>query len=290
MAGVATTAGTARRATVGRRRGRVLSTALTHLFGILVVLLCLSPVLFLLNASFRNVATYQDFGFALSGWTLSNYLDLFETTSMGRWIANTLFVSAAITVLTVIVDLMAAFAFAKLKFRGRNALFLILISTMMLPFSITLVPTYLLAVRYGLTDSYQGLILPALSGPIGVYLLRQFILTIPDALLEAARIDGASSLRIFLAIVAPLSLQPMAVLAVFSFVNSWNSFLWPLLIAQSDEMKTLTVGIATTHLQYSDNLGGITAGVMISLIPMVVLFFLFQRFYLQGITVGAIKG
>lgn len=279
-----------RMATGGRHRSRALGVALTHFFGIVVVVVCLSPVVFLLNASFRDITTYQDYGFALSGWTLENYLDLFRTTSMSRWIANTLFVSAVITILTVVVDLMAAFAFAKLRFPGRHAMFMVLISTMMLPFSITLVPTYLLAVRYGLTDSYQGLVLPALSGPLGVYLLRQFILTIPNALLEAARIDGASSLRIFLAIVVPLSLQPMAVLAVFAFVNSWNSFLWPLLIAQSDSMKTLTVGIATTHLQYSDNLGGITAGVMISLIPMVVLFFVFQRFYLQGITVGAIKG
>ena len=275
---------------VDRRLQRVLRELPAHLFGIAVVLLCVSPAALVLNASFREIATYRDFGFSLSGWTLANYQDLLRTTSLPRWIANTLLVGGAITILTVVVDLMAAFAFAKLRFPGRHAMFLVLISTMMLPFSITLVPTYLLAIRYGLADSYPGLILPALSAPLGVYLLRQFILTIPDALLEAARIDGASTVRIFLAIVAPLCFQPMAVLAILSFVNSWNSFLWPLLIAQSDEMKTLTVGIATTHLQFSQNLGGIAAGVMISLIPMVVLFFAFQRFFLQGLTAGALKG
>ena len=269
---------------------RALRELPAHLFGIVVVFICVGPILFVLNASFKNIATYKDFAFSLSGWTIANYTDLLSTSSMPRWITNTVFVSLAITLLTVFIDLMAAFAFAKVKFRGRHVMFLILISTMMLPFSITLVPTYLLAVRFGLVDRYLGLILPALSGPLGVYLLRQFIIAIPDALLESARIDGASTFRIFRSIVAPLCYQPMAVLGILTFVNSWNSFLWPLLIAQSDEMKTLTVGIATTHLQYAENLGGITASAMLSLIPMVILFFLFQRFFLQGVTAGAIKG
>lgn len=279
-----------RAAANGLRRRRVLRALPAHLFGVLVVLVSVSPVLFVLNASFRDIATYQDYGLTLSGWTFANYADLLRTSGMPRWIGNTLLVAAATTVFTVAVDLLAAFAFSKLKFPGRNAMFVVLLSTLMLPFSITLVPTYLLAVRYGLVDTYPGLILPALSGPVGVYLLRQFINGIPDALLEAARMDGASMLRIFLTIVAPLCLQPMAVLGVITFVSSWNSFLWPLLIAQSDEMKTLTVGLATTNLQFAQNLGGTTAGAMFSLIPMVALFFAFQRFFLQGVTAGAIKG
>jgi ABC-type glycerol-3-phosphate transport system permease component len=266
------------------------STFLTHLFGIVIVIICVSPVALIVTSSFKEVSSYKDFGISFSGWTMTNYTTLFGKTDMARWILNSLIVSSAITIFTVIVDLMAAFAFAKLKYPGRDVMFLALISTMMLPFSITLVPTYLLVVRYGMTDSYIGMILPALAGPIGVYLLRQFILTIPDALMEAARIDGASIVRIFLTIITPLCVQPMAVLAILAFVSSWNSFLWPLLIAQSDAMKTLTVGIATTNQQFSQNLGGIAAGVMISLVPMVILFFLFQRFFLQGLTAGALKG
>jgi ABC-type glycerol-3-phosphate transport system permease component len=165
-----------------------------------------------------------------------------------------------------------------------------MISTMMLPFSITLVPTYLLAVRYGMVNTYAGLIIPAAAGPFGVYLLRQFILTLPDSLIEAATIDGASTFRVFLSIITPLCFQPLAVLAIFTFVNSWNSFLWPLLVTQSDNMYTLTVGIATTNLQFSQNIGATAAGATISLIPMAILFFVFQRFFLQGVTAGASKG
>jgi ABC-type glycerol-3-phosphate transport system permease component len=261
-----------------------------HVFGIIVVLICVSPIVFVLNASFRDIASYEDYAFSFSGWTLSNYTNLLRTSNMPRWIGNTFFVSIAITILAVVIDLMAAFAFAKVRFPGRNAMFITLLSTLMLPFSITLVPTYLLAVRFGIVDTYQGLILPALSGPFGVYLLRQFIINIPDALLEAARIDGASTFRIFRMIIVPLCFQPMAVLAIFTFVNNWNSFLWPLLIAQSVEKQTLTVGIATTHMQFAQNIGGLTAGAMLSLIPMIILFFVFQRFFLQGVTAGAIKG
>jgi multiple sugar transport system permease protein len=269
---------------------RMVRASAPHLFGILIVLLCVSPVLLVFNASFRNVTTAEGFAFSLSGWTLDNYTQLIRNTNMPRWIFNSLFVAGATTALTVAVDLLAAFAFAKMRFPGRDAMFLVLISTMMLPFSITLVPTYLLAARLGLIDTYWGLILPALSGPIGVYLLRQFMLSIPDALLEAARIDGASTLRIFLQIVAPLCVQPMAVLSILTFVGSWNSFLWPLLVTQSDNMRVVTVGIATTHLQFTQNMGSITAGVVISLMPMVILFFAFQRYFLQGLTAGALKG
>jgi ABC-type glycerol-3-phosphate transport system permease component len=160
----------------------------------------------------------------------------------------------------------------------------------MLPFSITLVPTYLLVARYGMVDNYAGLILPMLSAPLGVYLMRQFMLGIPDALLEAATIDGASIFRVFLRIVVPLCLQPVAVLSVFTFVGAWNSFLWPLLIAQSDDMKTLTVGIATTNLQFQQNIGNICAQAILSLLPMLVLYASFQRFFVKGITAGAFKG
>ena len=261
-----------------------------HIFGIIVVLVCVAPIAFVLNASFRDIASYEDYAFSLRGWTFANYTNLLRASNMPRWIANTVAISVAITILTIVVDLMAAFAFAKVRFPGRNVMFITLLSTLMLPFSITLVPTYLLAVRFGLVDTYQGLIIPALSGPFGVYLLRQFIVNIPDALLEAARIDGASTFRIFRMIIVPLCFQPMAVLAIMTFVSNWNSFLWPLLIAQSVEKQTLTVGIATTHMQFAQNIGGLTAGAMLSLIPMIILFFVFQRFFLQGVTAGALKG
>ncbi len=273
-----------------RLRRTFVKTVPGHVFAIVVLIICLVPVFVILNASLHTSSSYQQLGFSLTGVTLENYFNLLETGSMGRWVGNSLLVCTITTLLELVVDLTAAFAFAKLRFRGRQMLFLVLISTMMLPFSITLVPTYLLAVRYGMVNTYAGLIIPAAAGPFGVYLLRQFILTIPDSLIEAATIDGASTLRVFWDIITPLCYQPLAVLSIFTFVNSWNSFLWPLLMTQSDNMYTLTVGLATTNLQFSQNLGATAAGTMIGLIPMAILFFVFQRFFLQGVTAGALKG
>ncbi|ADB33538.1 binding-protein-dependent transport systems inner membrane component [Kribbella flavida DSM 17836] len=272
------------------RSHRLASTATTHLLAVIVSAVCAAPVLVVLIASLKSLSTFDNLSPFTGGWTLANYAELLTGGQLPRWVLNSLLVGVVVTALTVVIDLMAGFAFAKLRFRGREPLFLLLISTMMLPFSITLVPTYLLVARYGLVDTFPGLILPALSGPLGVYLMRQFIKGIPDALLEAATIDGASLPRIFLQIVVPLCRQPMAVLTVFTFVGTWNSFLWPLLIAQSDSMKTLTVGIATANLQFERNLGTITAQAIISLVPMLILFVAFQRFFVKGITAGAFKG
>jgi ABC-type glycerol-3-phosphate transport system permease component len=272
------------------RTRRLVSAVTTHALAITVSAVCAAPVLVVLVASLKQLSTFGNLSPFAGGWTLQNYTGLLSGAQLPRWVLNSVLVGVAVTVLTVLIDLMAGFAFAKLRFRGRDQLFLLLISTMMLPFSITLVPTYLLVARYGLVDTYPGLVLPALSGPLGVYLMRQFIKGIPDALLEAAMIDGASMPRIFVQIIAPLCRQPMAVLTVFTFVGTWNSFLWPLLIAQSDSMKTLTVGIATANLQFERNLGTITAQAIISLIPMLILFVAFQRFFVKGITAGAFKG
>lgn len=274
----------------GGRTGRLASAVAGHAVAITISAVCALPVLLVLMASLRPLESSAGFAPSLTGWTLENYVNLLSNDLMARWIFNSVLVAIMVTALTVAIDLMAGFAFAKLRFPGRGGLFLLLISTMMLPFSITLVPTFLLVSRYDLLDSYAGLVLPVLSGPLGVYLMRQFIANIPDALLEAARIDGASSLRIFVSIVVPLARQPMVVLAVFTFAANWNSFIWPLLITQSDEMKTLPVGMATTDLEHVQNLGGITAQAIISLLPTAMLFFVFQRHFLQGITAGALKG
>lgn len=277
---------------VARHRTRLnrswAGTVIVHFFGVLVSALCALPVLIVLVISLEQ-GTFASLS-SPRGWTLANYRLLLTGAQLPRWVFNSLLVAAAVTFLTLIIDLMAGFAFAKLKFRGRSLLFVLMISTLMLPFSITLVPTYLLVARYGLVNTYPGLILPMLSGPIGVFLMRQFIRGIPDALLEAATIDGASMGRIFLQIVVPLCVQPMAVLSVFTFVGAWNAFLWPLLVTQTDQMKTLTVGIATTNLQFHQNVGNICAQAILSLVPMLILYIAFQRYFVKGITAGAFKG
>lgn len=270
-----------------RRYGR---QAILQFFAIIATIACVSPILVIVFASFHDVRTFTDLASDFSDWSLGSYERLFALGTVPRWLLNTLIVATVSTVLTVLIDLMAAYAFGKLKWRGRDSAFLLLISTMMLPFSVTTVPTYLIANSIGLVDNYAALIVPGLSAPIGAFLLRQFVREIPDELLESARIDGASNFRIFRSLIVPLSAQPMAVLAILTFVNNWNNFFWPLLVIQTDEMKTLTVGLATTKSQYSADLGSLTATTVISLVPMAILFFAFQRYFLRGITAGAIKG
>ncbi|GAA1659657.1 hypothetical protein GCM10009765_06260 [Fodinicola feengrottensis] len=270
-----------------RRYGR---QTVLQIFAIIVTFACVAPIALIVFASFRDVHTFNDLSLSFSGWSLAGYQQLFALGTIQTWLFNTVLVSTVGTVLTVLVDLMAAFAFSKLKWRGRDSVFLLLISTMMLPFSVTLVPTYLIANSLGLTDNYAALILPGLSAPLGTFLLRQFVRGIPDELLESARVDGASNARIFVSMIVPLSAQPMAVLAILTFVANWNNFLWPLLVIQTDSLKTLTVGLATTSTEFSVDLSSLTATTVISLVPMAILFFAFQRYFLRGVTAGAVKG
>lgn len=264
------------------------ATASIHLAAIVVSFICAAPVVLIAIASLHD-SIYADFSLRVSEWTLGNYRELFASDVFVRWIVNSLFVAAAVTALTVAVDMLAAFAFGKLRFTGRDVAFRVMLATMMLPFSATLVPVYLIASHFGMIDHYSGLIVPAAAGPFGVYLLRQFVLTIPDSLMEAARIDGANHWWVFLRVVVPLCKQPMAVLAIFTFVANWNSFLWPLLIAQSEERMTLPVGIATTNTQFTQNVSLITAGAVISILPMALLFVASQRYFVRGVLAGAVK-
>jgi ABC-type glycerol-3-phosphate transport system permease component len=261
----------------------------THTILILVALSSIGPVLFVVLASFRPITSFDSLANLSAPLTLVNYIDAFSDSVSAQWLLNSIIVTCAVTVLTVIVDMLAGYAFAKLKFRGSALLLSAMISTVMIPFAVTLLPNYVLVAKLGLVNTYAGLIIPLLSAPIGVYLMRQFISEIPDALLEAAKIDGANPLQIFLGIIVPLSRQPAIVLAVFTFVNTWNSFLWPLLIAQSEDKRTLIVGIATQSLQHMQNFGAMTAQTVISMVPTLLVFAIFQRYFLMGLTAGSVK-
>jgi ABC-type glycerol-3-phosphate transport system permease component len=255
----------------------------------LVVLASIGPVLFVIVASFKPITSFDSLASSTAQFTLANYLGVFADKVSIQWLLNSIIVTSAVTVLTVIVDLLAGYAFAKLKFKGSSLLLSAMLATVMVPFAVTLLPNYVLVARLGLVNTYAGLIIPLLSAPVGVYLMRQFIAEIPDALLEAAKIDGANPLQILLKIIVPLARQPAIVLAVFTFVNTWNSFLWPLLIAQSEDKRTLIVGIATQSLQHTQNLGAMTAQTVISMVPTLVVFAIFQRYFLMGLTAGSVK-
>lgn len=222
--------------------------------------------------------------------TLDNFRLFFERPHVWRWTLNSLVVASTVTVCVVLVSTLAGYTFAKKRFIGRDLLFWLYVGSMMVPGQVTLIPLYILVTRMGLQDTYAGLILPAVAGPFGAFLMKQFLQTLPSEILDAARIDGCSEPGIFRRIVLPLAKPGMAVLAIFTFVEQWNDFLWPLVITNSASMRTLSVGLALLQEEVPLAFNLLMAAATYAALPMLAVFLAFQRYFLQGITVGALKG
>ncbi|NEW07844.1 carbohydrate ABC transporter permease [Paenibacillus sp. SYP-B3998] len=224
-------------------------------------------------------------------WSSAPYERFFGKTLAWRWLLNSLIVSSVLTVTNLFFASMAGYAFAKLKFPGRNAIFWVLLSTMMIPAQVTLIPLYVLMINvFQLGDSYTAIILPTIVSVGNIFLMKQYMSTLPTSLIHAARIDACSEFGIFYKIILPMAKPGLAVLAIFTFVASWNDFFWPLLVTNSNEMRTIQVGLANFKFAESTDYGAIMAGASIGALPMMVLFFSLQRYFLQGITIGAVKG
>lgn len=213
---------------------------------------------------------------------------LFTTLDFGRYLVNTLVV-VAIGFVGLLLMAMAGYAFAKFQFRGRGLLFALVLSTMMIPVQVTMIPTYLILARVGLTNTLVGIALPTLVSAFSIFLFRQFMTTIPDEVLEAARIDGAGEIRIFLSLVLPMSGPILAVQTVLTFIAGWNSFLWPLVIAGDQSRYTLSVGLALLNQQVATNPSLQMAGAAVMVVPILVVFVVFQRYIVQGFTLSGLK-
>jgi multiple sugar transport system permease protein len=240
--------------------------------------------------------------------TLSNFTDIMRATGQAKlyipfteefiamsrlwlWFLNTAFIALFSTAVHVLFDSMAGYAFAKRKFPGSNLFFWMILAALMIPGQVTLVPLYLMISKLGWVNSFQGVIMPGLADVIGIFLLKQFIQTLPTELLEAARIDGASEWATFTGIVLPLSTPALAVTAIFAFQRYWNAFLWPLIVLQSPDLFTLQVGLSYIHTsEFGTNYGLLMAGAAMAAIPMILFFFAFQKYFMQGLRIGAVKG
>lgn len=223
--------------------------------------------------------------------TWDNYSFLFNRTMAVRWFFNSVYAALASTALICAFSAMAGYAFAKIRFYGSSVVFVFMISTMMIPKYVMLVPLFQMMRDLGWFNTYAGLIFPELGWAFGVFLMRQFIHSIPTELIEATRIDGASEWRIFAQIIVPLTRPAIAALAIFSFVRVWNDFMWQLIVISSDSMKTLPLGVAGFSAQAGIiEYGVMMAGSALASLPIIVLFLCFQQFFTRGITVGAIKG
>lgn len=222
--------------------------------------------------------------------TWDNYRAVLAQPNFMRWVINSLIQAGSITLVTVVTASMAGYALAKLPFRGSRLLFWLFILSMMLPFEAILVPLFLVVTRLGLVDTYLGLLLPLMVAPFGIFLMKQFIGTLPTELLDAARVDGASEPRILWEVVLPLVRPGMAFLGIITFVGQWNAFVWPLVVTRSSQMRTLQVGLVLLREQEPLFYGLQMAAAVLAAIPVIVIFFAFQRYFLRGVTVGALKG
>lgn len=222
-------------------------------------------------------------------WTLANFQNLFEKYPMGTWVMNSVAVSLVTLVLSVTINLLAGYAFAKIPFRGRSILFILVLSTLMIPAQAIMIPQFRIVSELGIYGTFWGVILPSAATALGIFLARQFFLSIPDELLEAARLDGAGQLRIFFSIVLPLARPLVAVMVLLAFMNTWNDFLWPLIVLKDPELYTLPVSLRFLQGEFSNDYGGLMAAGLISCVPLVVLFLLLQKWFVQGIARTGIR-
>ena len=274
----------------GNALTRLLSAAHRYLWLSLVAIIFLTPILWMLSASFmqRTDITASPTNILPPSWRVENYTEIFTLFNFGRFLLNSILVTASIVFLNVFFCAMTGYSLAKFRYPGRNAIFTFIMATMMIPFNVILIPLYLLIRQFGWIDTYQGLIMPFAITAFGVFLMRQFLLSIPDDYISAARVEGASELRIFLQIILPLSKPALTTLAILVFVSSWDEFLWPLVIVSSSRMRTLPLGLSQFLQQYNNDWHLLMAAAVVSALPVVVLFLALQKTFLSSL--GGLSG
>ncbi|WP_104180221.1 carbohydrate ABC transporter permease [Arthrobacter sp. B0490] len=224
-----------------------------------------------------------------SEWTLDNFRTIFGTFPAATWFGNSVVVTAIITILTVSVNLLAGYAFAKLDFRGKGFVFLLVLSTMMVPVQVLMVAQFRLVTQLGIYGTFWAVIFPSAASAFGIFLARQFIIAIPDELLEAAKMDGAGTIRIFLQIILPLCKPLIAVLVLLTVMYQWNDFAWPLIALKDAQLFTLPIGLLYLQGQYGADYGAIMALALLSITPIVIMFLAFQKYFVQGLARSGIR-
>lgn len=263
-------------------------------YGFLVVWAVVSifPFLWMFYTSFSSPEDITRIPpiFIQRDYTIENFRALLTHSKILRWFLNSLLICSIITFSQLFLNSLAGYAFAKKDFWAKGLLFWTIIATMMIPGQIIMVPLYLLISQLRLMDTIWAVVLPELSGPFGIFMMRQYMQTIPTTLEEAARVDGLSEFGIYRHIILPLSLPVLGVLGIFTFVTHWNAFLWPLIVLNTSTNYTLPVGLSTLQSQHLLDYGLLMAAGSLTSIPMILVFFAFQRFFVKGIRIGALKG
>jgi len=264
---------------------------LIHLLLFVGIAITLAPFIWMISTSFKSaesVFTYPP------QWipkhpTIEQYQKLFREVNFLQFFKNSVIVAFGITLFSLFLNSLGGYAFAKYRFPGREKIFALLLATMMVPGQITMIPVFLMLKSIGLINSYWGLIIPAGASAFGIFLMRQFITTIPNDLIESARIDGCSEFRIFWTIILPLCKPVLAALGIFTFMGSWNAFLWPLIVMIKENMYTLPVALANLSGQYATKFGLLMAGAVVVVVPVLIVFILAQRYVIRGVAVTGLK-
>lgn len=270
---------------------RRLQSWLVHLALAGLAAVTLYPLLWMTLASLMPAGEAQSLPPRLwpSRVTFAHYRELFERLNLARYFANSLFIATSVTALSVIINSMAGYALAKLRFAGRDGLFRLMMGGLVIPAQVAMVPLFLLLKQVGLINSYWAVILPTSASIFGIFLIRQYALSIPDALLDAARVDGASEWQIYRIVVLPLLRPILVTLGVFTFMVTWNDFMWPLVALVDGDLRTLPVALAILSGEHVQDTELMLAGSVLTLLPVLLLFILVQRYYVEGITAGSLK-
>ena len=273
-----------------RARRRMSGVAL-HATLLVFGTLSLVPLLWMLSASFMATGEASSFPPALVPHhpTLDHYRDLFGRLALGRYAVNSAIIASITTVAALAINASAGYAFAKLRFRGRDRTFRVLAAGLAIPVQVAMLPRFLLVKSLGLVNNYGGVIVPGLASIFGIFLVRQYALSIPDDLLDAARIDGASEFRVFRSIVLPTIKPVLATLALWTFLATWNDFMWPLIVLSDDRKYTLPVALAGLVGEHAQDVELMMAGAVVTVLPVLALFLFLQRYFVESITEGSVK-
>jgi multiple sugar transport system permease protein len=270
---------------------RRLQIVLTMVFLLLIAATTMAPLLWMVSASLMPTGQANTFPppFFPGEVTLDQYVSLFTRLDLGRNLLNSILLSVAVTGISLAVNSMAGYAFAKYRFRGKHQLFKLLIASMVIPAQVTMLPLFLMLNKLGMINTYFGVIIPGMASIFGIFLIRQYALSISDSLLEAARIDGAGDFRIYWSVILPLCKPILITLAIFTFMGTWNDFLWPLIVMTDASMYTLPVALAGLVGEHVQDTELMMAGSVMTVLPVLVMFAAVQKYYIAGIMAGSVK-
>lgn len=265
---------------------------LTHVLLLVAALILTIPFLWMLSGAFKDTLEVVRMPpqFLPSKYNFDNFIEIRRYFPIERFLLNSIIVSVVTTFMQVLICAMSAYVFAKIKFKGSDIVFMLYLITMMIPFQVIMTPLYVIFQRLDLVDTYLGLVIPGVFSAYGTFLLRQHMMTIPNALLEAAHIDGSTYGGVFLRIILPLSKPALATLTIFSFMGAWNNFLWPLIIINSNNLMTMPLGLTMLTGRWSTVWNVLMAGNVVSFIPIFIVFLFAQKHFIRGITMSGIKG